>query len=568
MVEDPLAAPGWSFACPDWEQRLRAGRSLVPDLPLDLVRAEEAVAIFDNLRIPDVPGQPAFRDAAGEWQRDIVRAAFGSWDPAAQVRHIRNIFAMVPKKNSKTTGGAGMALTALLLNKRPNAELQLIGPTQEVAALSFDQVWGMIDADPEGYLKKRFIVRDHIKTIECQLTGAELKIKTFDLKVTTGAKPVFVLIDELHLMAAYSYATRVFGQIEGNLIANPESLLITITTQADQVPAGIFKQKLAYARGVRDGKIVDRVRTLPIIYEFPEAMQIDKARPWADPINWPMVLPNLGRSITLERLKDEFTKAQAEGDEETRRWASQHLNVEIGLGLHAERWRGADFWLAATDPTLTLETLKARCDVVVVGIDGGGLDDLLGLAVMGRDRDSRTWLSWGRAWAHPVVFDRRKDIVERLSDFVADGDLVLCEHPTQDLEEVADIIADLNAAGLLPAKASVGLDPAGVAALIDELSDRGITDDQLVAVPQGYRLSSAVWGGERKLADGTWQHADQALLAWCVGNAKAEQRGNAVLITKETAGKAKIDPLMAAFDAVALMSRNPESAPEPELIIL
>ena len=50
------------------------------------------------------------------------------------------------------------------------------------------------------------------------------------------------------------------------------------------------------------------------------------------------------------------------------------------------------------------------------------------------------------------------------------------------------------------------------------------------------------------------------MMAWCVGNAKVEPKGNAILITKQASGTAKIDPLMAMFSAVALMALNPAAA--------
>ena len=68
---------------------------------------------------------------------------------------------------------------------------------------------------------------------------------------------------------------------------------------------------------------------------------------------------------------------------------------------------------------------------------------------------------------------------------------------------------------------------------------------------------SAIKTVERKLAGGAFVHSGSRLMAWCVGNAKVVPVGNAISITKQASGFAKIDPLMATFDAAALMALNP-----------
>ena len=554
-----------SFACPDWFAKLQSGKTPIPDLPLDEVRAECAVALFNKLRVPDIRGMPTMGQAAGEWMRDLVRVAFGSIEPETGKRFVGEIFNLVPKKNGKTTNAAALGLIALMMNTRPNIDGMIVGPTQEVAEKCFEQAVAMIKAD--DYLDRRFKVIDHKKTIVDQHvdpdTGvrmnAKLKIKSFDPKVVTGSIPAFAILDELHVMAHASFASRVIGQIRGGMITNEESLLIIITTQSEVPPFGVFKDELQYARGVRDGRITEGVRMLPVLYEFPEAMQISSEKPWRDPANWPVVLPNLGRSITIERLMSEWRTAQDKGEGSAREWASQHLNIQIGLAMHSDRWIGSDYWEQAADRQLTYEYIKQNSDVIVAGGDVGGLDDLWGLAILGRHKVTRQWMLWVKAWAQEILLARNKEIAEALRGFEEDGDLVICKRVTQDAEEAAAIIVDLRDAGLLPEKGGIGLDPAGVPALLEELASHNIGAPCTQAVSQGYKLSAAIFGVERKLADGTLRHCGSPLLNWCVGNVVAEARGSNVYLNKRS-NSAKIDPLMAAFNAAEMMSYNPEAA--------
>ena len=537
----------WDTSCRDWRERITAGQSLCPALPLHEKHAALAVAVFDRLRLPDVPGNPTLAEAGGDWFRELVRALFGSYDEATKQRHIRELFLMVPKKSSKTTYAAALLLTAVLVSPRPRAEYLFIGPTVEISDLAFKQAAGMIEIDP--VLSAKFLVQHHVKKITYRPTGAFLKVKSFSPTVVTGSKPSGVLIDEIHVIGEMNNADRVVGQLRGGLISQPEAFLVNITTQSERPPAGVFAAELMKARKVRDGEL--RAPILPVLYEFPPGTD------WRDQSKWWMVTPNRGKSITVERLIPDYEQAEASGEGELRRWASQHLNIEIGLALHSDRWAGADFWeTQAKAPGLTLDQLLDRSEVVDIGIDGGGLDDLLGLAVIGRDTETREWLTWTHAWAHPSVLARRKDVASRLHDFARDGDLTLVNQIGDDVAEVASICALVEARGVLD---KIGCDPAGLGGIIDALAEAELPEEKIIGISQGWKMTGAIKTAERKLAEGVMVHGGQPLMNWCVGNAKVEPRGNAVIITKQAAGSAKIDPLMALFNAVTLLSLNPET---------
>lgn len=552
----------WDLSCPDWETRLREGRSLVPDLPLDLVAGDRAVRVFNKLRLADVPGTPTMEEAGGAWFTDIVRTLFGSIDPVTRERFIQEVFVLVAKKNSKTTNGALLMLTALLLNQRPRAEFIFTAPVQETAETAFAAAAGAIALDP--VLEAKFHVRDHLKTIVHRETKATLELVTFEPSIVTGRKVAGALIDELHVLGKMPRAAKALLQLRGGMQPFPEAFLFTITTQSDEPPTGVFEDELKRARAIRDG---DRHgdSLLPVLYEFPREMQADESKPWRNPKNWPMVTPNVGRSISIDRLVRACEVEEQKSDAALRLWASQHLNIEIGVAMHANNWAGTLFWEEQADRTLTLDELLRRSEVVTVGIDGGGLDDLLGLAITGREKGTGRWLHWGHAWAHSIVLQRRKSEAERFRSFARDGDLTIVDRIGDDIEQLAAFVEKCEKAKLLD---RIGVDAAGIGAVVDAIVGVGIKQERIVGISQGWKMNSSIKTTERKLAEGTFVHGGSPLMAWSVSNAKVEPVGNAVRITKQLAGSAKIDPLMALFDAVTLLPDAQPRTPNPQLFIL
>ena len=541
--------PEWSTACPDWADRIRSGRSIIP-APLFPEEAERGLAVLRELKLVDVPGSPKIGDCCAPWVFELAASVFGAYDPESGRRLITEWFVCVPKKNSKSSIAAAIMMTALILNWRQSAEFSVLAPTVEVANNAFSPARDMVQKDDE--LEVLMHVQTHIKTITHRESGAALKVLAADQNTVGGKKSVGTLVDELHLFGKMAGSENMFREALGGLASRPEGFVIWLTTQSDEPPSGVFKQKLDYARDVRDGKIIDK-SFVPIIYEHPpemvasgDAMKLE---------NMDMVNPNMGFSVDRVFLEREYKKAEQAGPESLRGFLAKHANVEIGMNLRTDRWPGADYWQQQARG-VTLDEILTRCDAIDVGVDGGGLDDLLGLAVAGRDEQTRDWLCWHRAYAHPSVLERRKSEAARFQDFARDGDLMLVERVGDDLDDLAQIVSRIEESGKLD---KVGIDPAGVGGILDALVQAGIPAEKVVGVSQGWRLGGAIKTTERKLAEGGLVHDGSPMMAWCVGNAKVEPRGNSILITKQASGFAKIDPLMALFNAVSLLALNPES---------
>jgi phage terminase large subunit-like protein len=308
---------------------------------------------------------------------------------------------------------------------------------------------------------------------------------------------------------------------------------------------------------------------------------------YLDPDTWYITNPNMGRSVRKDWLERKLLKIQSGEDEEGDTYQSflaKHLNVEIGMRQRGNRWPGANYWERSGDPELialdhfaALDRFLQRCEVVVVGVDGGGLDDLFGLTLVGREPEEievpvvvngreaiakmKRWLTWSHAWCHRDVLKRRKKIAPLLLDFDKAGHLTIVDTALEDLASIIDIISTVKASGLL---SSVAVDPAGLGEFVDALAspEIDITQDNglLVGVPQGFALMNAIKTAERRLSNGMLRHSGGSLMTWCVANLKIEPTATAIRATKQTAGDAKIDPAMALFDAVTMMVKNPEAA--------
>ena len=93
----------WTTACPDWERRIVARESIIPQGPLFPSQSEEALEVFGSLRMVDATGSPLMCETVRDWVNEFVAAIFGAYDPDEGRRMISEFMLLISKKNGKST---------------------------------------------------------------------------------------------------------------------------------------------------------------------------------------------------------------------------------------------------------------------------------------------------------------------------------------------------------------------------------------------------------------------------------------------------------------------------------
>lgn len=274
------------------------------------------------------------------WQAFCVGSVWG-WQREDGTRRFRRVWEEIPRKNGKSTKGAGVALMLLTADDEPGADVYAAATKKDQARIVHDEAKRMVRRSPA--LAGR--VQVFKSNISVDATASKFEPLTADAKSLDGLNPHGVVVDEVHKHKSRD----VIDVLDTALGSRRQPLLWMITTAGDDNPETPYAAENHYAQQVLEGVIEDDST-------FVFITTIDKDDKWDDPVAWAKANPNLGVSVKLSYIRDQAAKAKLMPSALVA-FKRLHLNVrtaDTSKAIDAELWRANG--LGFIDPA----TLKGR----------------------------------------------------------------------------------------------------------------------------------------------------------------------------------------------------------------
>jgi phage terminase large subunit-like protein len=463
-----------------------------------------------------------------QWER-IVRPLFG-WRRADGTRRFRRAGIWVPKKNGKSTLGAGLSLYLLVADGEAGAEVYSAAADREQASIVFREAASMVRGSPA--LSSRIEVIESTKRLVFASRGSWYKALSADAPTKEGLNTHGLIFDELHAQRGRN----LWDVLTYGGAARRQPLFVSIST-AGYDRGTIGYEQYLYARQVIAGEVTD-----PAFFAY-----IAEAGPdddWTSPDVWRKANPSYGVTIKADQFESDCKEAQASPAKENA-FRRYRLNQWTESDV---RWLSSEKWAACSQPVdlaglegrpcwagLDLSsTLDLTALVLAFPLEGGEVAVLPYFwapesACKERERRNRTrYDAWARS-GHLEITEG--DVV----DYDAIRQKVMALHEVYDLKEVA-------------------IDRWNATQLAVQLGQEGIS---VVLFGQGFASMSAPSKRlEELVTAGKLRHGGHPVLGWCAANVVIEQDAAANIKPSKKKSTEKVDGIVALVMALGRLAQD------------
>ena len=262
------------------------------------------------------------------WQERIIRDVFGTVrDDDPTMRQYTTAYIEIPKKNGKSELGAAIALNMLINDDEWKAEVYSCASDRQQAAIVFDVAVDMVRQSPA--LMKRVKIIPSTRRMIYQPTGSIYQVLSSEVATKHGLNVSACIFDELHTQptrALYDVMTQGSGD------ARRQPLWFFLTT------AGTDRNSICWevhqkALDILEGRKNDP-RFYPVLFGLPDEAD------WTNEENWYRANPSLDHTITIDKVRDAFRKAQETPADENQ-FRQLRLNQWVKQSV---RWMPMDKW--------------------------------------------------------------------------------------------------------------------------------------------------------------------------------------------------------------------------------
>lgn len=495
--------------------------------------AEERIITFFEEYVTHVKGELAGQFVKlEEWQKDLLRQIFKL--KADGTRQYRTVYIEIPRKNSKTTLLAGIALYLLLYDKEPGAEIYSAASDREQAGLMHEIAKGMVIQNLQMKKKCRITRNAIVKN------GSLSFYKAISAEAASkhGFNAHGILFDELHAQPN----RELWDVLTTSTGSRRQPLTIAITT------AGFDKESICweiheYARKVIDGSIQDE-SFFGIIYKAdPEDDIYSEA-------TWRKANPGFGSIVKEDYIRQQVLKIK-----------NQPSFESTFRRLHLNQWVGSELtWITDLDwmkcdlgkfvPAISAEQRRgADC---YGGLDLASIRDICALIILFPGTPN---------YIMPFFFIPQDSVIERskkeninYDQWVRNGLMITTPGNVTDYNYIKMYIMTLRKMYNIK---KIGYDRWNSSQMVIDLVEQDMPMDPF---GQGYASMSAPTKElERQIMSREINHAGNPVLRWMASNVMLKEDPAGNIKVDKSKSKEKVDGIVALIIALGEMMSDVES---------